>query len=326
MYKLSICIATHNRAKYLNETLSTLISQLTNECEIVIYDSASKDNTKEIVQKYSNLNPNIKYFFSENKLGIDADYNNCVLKSTGQFCWLFSDDDLVEDGCIKYLLSLIKTNNYSLILINSSIHNIDFSEKISNQYLKIDNDLEYDPTIDGHKTFFEKSADYLSFIGCVVIEREEWMKRNKERFIGTEFIHVGVIFQSDFSKQMLIISNPFIKIRLGNSQWYGRAFKIWIYNWPNLIWSFSQFPDSSKLKIIPKYPTDQFFKLAYFKALGVFSILDFKLFPNPSNLKSKIKYYIVYLFVLLPRIFLRIPYIIYSYFFQKKYMLRDLLK
>ena len=89
MIQLSICIATHNRANFLNSTLSTLINQITNECEIIIYDSASTDNTSEVVVKYSSLNSNIKYFFSEYKLGIDKDYNNCIIKSSGKFCWLF---------------------------------------------------------------------------------------------------------------------------------------------------------------------------------------------------------------------------------------------
>ena len=326
MIQLSICIATHNRANFLNSTLSTLINQITNECEIIIYDSASTDNTSEVVVKYSSLNSNIKYFFSEYKLGIDKDYNNCIIKSSGKFCWLFSDDDLVEDGCINYLLSKIKTNLYSIILLNSSIHNIDFSRKVANQYLKLTNDIEFHGTKNGNEEFFIKSADYLSFIGCVVIEREEWIKRNKERYFGSEFIHVGVIFQQLFVKKQLIISFPYIKIRLGNSQWYGRAFKIWIYNWPNLIWSFYQFSDESKSKIIPKYQTDQFFKLLYFRALGVYTFDDFKIFKFPNGIISIIKYYLIKFFTILPKFFTRLPYIVYAYIFKKEYMLRDLLK
>jgi hypothetical protein len=211
-------------------------------------------------------------------------------------------------------------------LINSSIHNIDFTKKISNQYLKINNDMEFKGTKEESEQFFLNSADYLSFIGCVVIEREEWITRNKDKYFGTEFIHVGVIFQRDFLKKQLIIAFPYIKIRLGNSQWYGRAFKIWIYNWPQLIWSFNQFSDESKSKVIPKYQTDQFFKLLYFRALGVYKKDDFNLFQFPSGVISIIRYYIIKLFTLLPKFFTRIPYIIYSYILNKEYMLRDLLK
>src|SRR5262249_57418214 len=37
---------------------------------------------------------------------------------------------------------------------------------------------------------------YVSFIGCVVIKRDLWLNREKDRHIGSEFIHVGVIFQA----------------------------------------------------------------------------------------------------------------------------------
>ena len=224
------------------------------------------------------------------------------------------------------MLSKINTNLYSIILLNSSIHNIDFTRKVSNQYIKLTNDVEFPGTTLGNEDFFVQSADYLSFIGCVVIEKEEWIARNKEKYFGTEFIHVGVIFQRYFLKKQLIASYPYIKIRLGNSQWYGRAFKIWIYNWPNLIWSFNQFSDKSKSNIIPKYQTDQFFKLLYFRALGVYTFDDFKKFKFPTGVISIVNYYLIKFFTILPKFFTRLPYIFYAYIFKKEYMLRDLLK
>jgi glycosyltransferase involved in cell wall biosynthesis len=53
MIKLSICIATHNRGFFLDQTLKSLTNQLTDECEVVIYDSLSTDNTFEVFEKYN---------------------------------------------------------------------------------------------------------------------------------------------------------------------------------------------------------------------------------------------------------------------------------
>ena len=325
MIKLSICIATHNRGLFLDRTLNSLIHQLTEECELVIYDSLSTDCTSEIVEKYKKIFSSIKYIYSNEKLGIDIDYDRCVSNATGQYCWLFSDDDIVEAGCIDYLIAKINSNKYSLLLVNSSIFDISLLNKVADKYLKINSDLEFDCSNESFDKFFVTAAEYLSFIGCVVINRNEWESRSRNNYYGTEFIHVGVIFQRIFLNNILIISEPFIRIRLGNSQWYGRAFKIWIHNWPTLIWSFPLISNKSKRKIIRKYPSDQFFKLIYFRALGVFNYSNFKQFESPNGLLSIIRYCIIFFVSFFPKFFFRVPYIVYSYIFKKEYMLRDLL-
>ena len=326
MIKLSICIATHNRALFLDETLKSIVNQLTEECELVIYDSLSTDNTSDIVKKYMEIFSAINYVYSNEKLGIDIDYDKCISHATGQYCWLFSDDDTIEDGCINYLLSKISLDKYSLILVNSSIYDITLFNKVAEKYLKINSDLEFDSQNKSFNKFFETAAEYLSFIGCVVINRKEWVSRNRFNYYGTEFIHVGVIFQSYFLKNILVISEPFIRIRLGNSQWYGRAFKIWIHNWPNLIWSFPLISSKSKNTIIGKYPSDQIFKLIYFRALGAFSFSEFIKFDFPNRLFSILRYILVFFVSFFPKLIFRLPYILYAYIFDKEYMLRDLLK
>jgi abequosyltransferase len=86
---------------------------------------------------------------------------------------------------------------------------------------------------------FEASIQVLSFIGCVVIDRDLWMRRDKATYFGTEFVHVGVIFQSPLPGRVLLIANPYVIIRFGNAQWKSRAFEIWMVKWPHLLASFS---------------------------------------------------------------------------------------
>lgn len=51
--KLSICIATRNRATLLPAMLDSIISQTTEECEIVVSDNASTDNNEAVVVDYA---------------------------------------------------------------------------------------------------------------------------------------------------------------------------------------------------------------------------------------------------------------------------------
>jgi len=52
---LSICISTHNRAAFIGETLSSILCQVTTDCEIVVSDNASIDNTEAVVSQYVDL-------------------------------------------------------------------------------------------------------------------------------------------------------------------------------------------------------------------------------------------------------------------------------
>ena len=53
--RLSICIATYNRASCIGETLRSIIPQITEEVEIVVVDGASTDNTCNVVKSYMEM-------------------------------------------------------------------------------------------------------------------------------------------------------------------------------------------------------------------------------------------------------------------------------
>ena len=43
---LSICISTFNRARYIGETVESIVSQLSDSVELVVLDGASPDDCK----------------------------------------------------------------------------------------------------------------------------------------------------------------------------------------------------------------------------------------------------------------------------------------
>lgn len=234
--RLSICIATYNRAGYIGETLESIIPQLTDKVEIIIVDGASTDNTSTIVKSYIKTCKQIRYIRLPLKGGVDQDYCKAVEYAQGKMCWLFPDDDLLKPDAIKTVLNEAQ-NNYSLIVVNAQVMNKNFSEILSSKILQIKTNEVYNKS--ELEQLFQRVIPYMSFIGCVVINRDLWLQREKKRYFGTEFIHVGVIFQAPLSAPALVIAEPYITIRLGNAKWTPRAFEIWMFKWPNLLCSFT---------------------------------------------------------------------------------------
>jgi len=87
-YKLSICIPTYNRADYIGETLSSIISQSGDDIEIVIVDGASTDNTEGVVNEFQGRFENIHYHREKKNNGVDADLAKSVALAQGEYCWL----------------------------------------------------------------------------------------------------------------------------------------------------------------------------------------------------------------------------------------------
>ena len=111
-YDLSICIPTHNRAILLKETLTSIINQINDyKVQVVIYDSASTDDTKEVVYYFKKQFKDIKYIHSEKKKGIDLDMAETVKYAEGEYCWLVSDDDPINNHALKTLFKDLKLNH-----------------------------------------------------------------------------------------------------------------------------------------------------------------------------------------------------------------------
>lgn len=276
--KLSVCIATFNRGAFIGETLDSIVHQCPDYVEIVVVDGASPDNTEQVVKGYQQRFPCVRYFRQERNKGVDEDFCRAVALARGEYCWLMSDDDVLKPDAVRTVLNATR-KGFSLIVANAEVRNADLSDVLERRKLSVDQDRVYESV--ESEAFFMDAARFLSFIGCVIIKRDIWEQRKKEKYFGTVFIHVGVIFQESVPGQTLIIAQPLLSIRYGNAQWSARGFEIWMIKWPELIWSFSGFSDEAKRKICHREPWRRLTPLLSLRALGVFSLKEYKQWIKP---------------------------------------------
>ena len=280
MIRLSFCIATFNRAAFIGETLESIISQATEHVEIVIVDGASSDNTEQVVDLFRQRFPALRYIRQEKNMGVDRDFNRAVELATGDYCWLFPDDDLLKPGAIQTIMSE-SCRGYEAIIVNAEVRNSDFSSLIEERRLRITKNRVYGP--DQAESFFADTASYLSFIGGVVIKRDSWMERERERYFGSLFVHVGVLFQQPFPGDILVIAEPLISIRYGNAMWTSRSFEIWRFKWLDLIGPFEDFSESTKSRVLPlsRHPWTHPVALMEFRAINAYSLKEYRRWIKP---------------------------------------------
>ena len=273
--KLSICIATYNRGKFIAETLDSILYQMQPGVELIVVDGASPDNTEEVMKEYLFHYPEIRYYRESVNAGIDGDYDKAVGYALGTYCWLMTDDDILKPGAIKKVLFELDGLR-DLVVVNAETRIADLTKILIAKQLVIDGDRSY--AKNEIESFFTECIGYLSFIGCVVVRRKFWMERDRRSFYGTLFIHVGVIFQQPRIENVYIISDPQLIIRYGNAMWTSRGFEIWSFIWPKLVWSFTEFSDDARRSACDPAPWKSIKTLFYSRAIGTYSKNDFSKF------------------------------------------------
>lgn len=104
--QISIIIATYNAGKTLKRCLDSIVSQLTDETELIIVDGASKDNTNEIIDSYGDK---IAVHMSEPDKGIYDAWNKGVKLSHGKWIGFIGADDVMNDGALVLFLDKINS-------------------------------------------------------------------------------------------------------------------------------------------------------------------------------------------------------------------------
>ncbi|MCX5632573.1 MAG: glycosyltransferase family 2 protein [Phycisphaerae bacterium] len=218
---LSICIPTYNFGKFIGETLESIVCQLTDKVEIVVLDGASTDNTSDIVRQFQADCPNLTYHRLDKRGGIDRDIAKSVELANGEYCWLFSSDDIMRQGAIAKMLGQIK-HGHDLYLCKHT--NCTFNMKFYSEHpvLRTNKEVEFNLTnqLDRQRYFnlAITTEAFFSFMGGVIVKKSRWDSvPMNEMFVGSCWTHVVRIFEL-MPKGLTVkyIAEPLLDRREGN--------------------------------------------------------------------------------------------------------------
>ena len=275
--RLSICIATINRVDFLKETLDTIVPQLTDEVELIVIDSSSESGTENLVRSLEGKG-NVVYLRRD--LSFGQAYSKAVEMARGEYCWLFTDDDLLKPGAIGAVLKATR-DDYSLILVNSEVRDVDFRKCLQERRVPHAEDRVYSASPEGQNALLADTGMYLTFIGAVVIRRALWLERIRPELFQNTFIHMVVIFEKPLPGPTLMMANPWIVIRYGNALWRARSFEIWMFDFPKLIWSFESFDDWAKEQVERREPWRRWRRLVIMRAMNRYGMEHYRKWLEP---------------------------------------------
>lgn len=206
-YDLSFCIPTYNFADFLPQTLESIVSQADDRVQIVIVDGASTDNTPEVVAQWQRRFPHIKYVRRPARCGVDPDILESVKQADGEYCWLFSADDILAPHAIA-LIRAERQQPWDVWLTNFALCDREMRRVERHRILAVQEPTTFDWNQPEQRRAYlelaETTTAFFSFISGIVVRRDAWMSvPDQSEFIGSCWIIAAQIFA--LVKQGLVV-------------------------------------------------------------------------------------------------------------------------
>jgi glycosyltransferase involved in cell wall biosynthesis len=99
--KVSIGLPVHNGARYVRETMDSILSQDYADLELIIGDNGSTDATASICREVAARDDRVRYLRSDENLGASWNFNRLVSEARGEYFKWAPHDDIVGPGYLR---------------------------------------------------------------------------------------------------------------------------------------------------------------------------------------------------------------------------------
>lgn len=121
---VSIGVPVYNGAKYIGETIESILSQSYDNFELIISDNASTDGSSRICSSYAEKDKRIRYFQNKVNLGAAYNYNSVFKLSKGKYFKWAAHDDLISNNYIEKCIEIME-NDPSIVICHPKTTIID---------------------------------------------------------------------------------------------------------------------------------------------------------------------------------------------------------
>lgn len=197
----SVCIATYNGEKFIEEQIRSILLQLDSHDEIVISDDHSTDKTIQIIKSIND--DRIKIIYNKNNKGYTNNFENAISKASGDFIYLSDQDDVWKPTKVKVYKKYFET--YDFVVSNAEI--------VDQSLNSINSETYFD--LRGVSSGFVSDLIKAKSLGCCMAFNKKVLKKvlpfpeNKELCPHD----LWILLMSEFYFKCKIIDEPLILYR-----------------------------------------------------------------------------------------------------------------
>lgn len=114
---VSIIMPSYNTAKFISETIDSVLTQTYTNWELIIVDDCSTDNTDEVVKSFLS-DDRIKYIKNEKNSGAAFSRNRALCEAKGKWIAFLDSDDLWLPEKLEKQIAFMEKNDYRFSYTN----------------------------------------------------------------------------------------------------------------------------------------------------------------------------------------------------------------
>lgn len=130
---ISIVLPVYNGAKYLRESIESVIAQTYPNWELLIVDDCSKDETPSIAQEYARKDERIRYYRNEENLRLPRNLNKGFSLTRGDYLTWTSDDNRYRPEALERMHDALTHTSAQFVYCSMDV--IDENDNLIETYL-----------------------------------------------------------------------------------------------------------------------------------------------------------------------------------------------
>lgn len=225
---LSICIPTYNRAPELAQLLDSIASQSGHNLafEIIVSDNASTDDTPALIARRIAAGMPIVYDRMTENRGFDRNILNVTAIASGDYCWLFGSDDLMEPGALARVEHvLLRYPDLTGISVGSQGYSPDLSQRVFVTD-NVSTRFTVETLLHGREGPVGAIGPWMGFMTSMIVRRSTWARAVESGPIepylcGYVHLYLAVRMLDERSTWMCV-PDRLIGCRVGNDSFLAR--------------------------------------------------------------------------------------------------------
>jgi glycosyltransferase involved in cell wall biosynthesis len=128
---ISVILPVYNGAKYLKDSIESILNQDCSDFELIVINDGSSDNSEEIISSFND--PRIKYYFQKN-LGLARTLNRGIAEASGKYIARHDQDDISYKNRFSVQVNFL--NKHRHVAVVGSWANIKIFDLNTSRYIK----------------------------------------------------------------------------------------------------------------------------------------------------------------------------------------------
>lgn len=132
---VSIIITSYNKATSIRRAIASALAQTYKNCEVIVVDDCSTDNSQEVYQEFANK---IKLITTPKNSGVTYAREDGIQAAKGRYLAFLDADDFLDEKAIEHCVNCIKNTNADIVQmrINRRVTRYELPVKFSSKYDK----------------------------------------------------------------------------------------------------------------------------------------------------------------------------------------------